>query len=183
MSCRDVSTWQHPWSPRLIPHSCRGADDAVMAAGTSPQQLLEESCEQSVDFLLLSQDLQERRSGLVWLRLVFIYIKFCWQHSCPLFNADFVHSPSRRNHYLTDWIGFLSSLPSIKILTPANFLNKLCILEQNPFPPPRSPELAAMCLETKSSPRHLVRAGVVITSSPVVLVARSPQTCSTKATV
>lgn len=84
----------------------------VMAAGTSPHQLLEESCEQSVDFLVLSQDLQERRSGLVWLRLVFIYIKFCWQHSCPLFNADFVCSLSRET--ITSLTGYGFSAPCLQ---------------------------------------------------------------------
>lgn len=40
------------------------------------------------------------------------------------------HSQSEHSkHYLTNWIQFLSSLTSIKILTPANFLNKLCTLE------------------------------------------------------
>ena len=104
-SYRDGSTAAASPIPPAHPHSCWGAAHGVMPARTgaptpagrvclaSPHQILEESSKQPVDCLVLYKDLQERRSGLVWLRLVFICIKLCWQHSCPLFNADCVCSP------------------------------------------------------------------------------------------
>jgi len=41
-------------------------------------------------------------------------------------------------------------------------------------PPPHSPGLAAMCLETKPPGRHLVHAGVVITRLPRGAGGREP---------
>lgn len=104
-SHRDGSAAAASPIPPAHPHSCRGAAHRATPARTgaastaggvclaSPHRVLEESGKQSMDFLALYKDLQEQRSGLVWLRLVFICMKLCWQHSCPLFNADFVCSP------------------------------------------------------------------------------------------
>lgn len=78
----------------------------------------------------------------------------------------------------------ISQLPAFnKNSNTCKLFKQIMYIRVEPLPSPRSPELAAMCLETKSSPGHLGCAGVVITGSPVVLVALSPWTCSTKATV
>lgn len=88
--------------------SCTKRSPTITSRGEGlPCKLLEESSKRSVDFLAVCKNLQEQRAGLVWLGLVFRCIKLCWQHSCPLFNTDCVHSllPSEgRKHYLTDCI-------------------------------------------------------------------------------
>lgn len=91
-----------------LKQSCTKRSPTTTSHGEGlPCKLLDESSKQLVDFLAVCKDFQEQRASLVWLGLVFRCIKLCWQHSCPLFNTDCVHSllPSeRRKHYLTDCI-------------------------------------------------------------------------------